>query len=86
MSREGFLQRLLASKAVNCIYAEGDFVGLISAWAYGERFVLAWEECPAGQQFNETKYTRDERREFLTAEDVLAFVERSGYPASAFGP
>ena len=86
MSREGFLRRLLASRAVNCTYTQGDAAGLISAWAYEGRFVLTWEECPAGQQYDESTYTRDERHEFVSAEDVLAFVEWSGYPASAFSP
>jgi hypothetical protein len=33
-----------------------------------------------------TTYARDERHTFETAEDLLAFVEANGYPASAFRP
>ncbi|MEW4567436.1 hypothetical protein AB1L88_06170 [Tautonia sp. JC769] len=86
MSREGFLRRLGAGKAVNCTYRRGEFTGLISAWANANRFVLTWEECPEGEQYDESTYTRDERHEFATAGEVLAFVERSGHPASDFGP
>jgi len=86
MSREGFLRRLRDAKAVNCIYSRGEIEGLISAWAHGGQFVLTWEECPLGEQHNESNYTRDERHEFATAEEVLAFVEHCGYPASAFRP
>lgn len=86
LTRAGFLRRLNASKAVNCIYQRGELEGLISAWMYGDRFVLTWEECPAGGQYDESTYTRDERHEFSSAEEVLAFVERSGCPASAFEP
>lgn len=86
LSRGGFLKRLRAGKSVNCVYRRDDFAGLISAWAYEGRFILTWEECPAGEQYDESSYTRDDRREFATAEDVLAFVENSGYPHSAFQP
>jgi len=48
--------------------------------------VLTWEECHSGDQHNEHVYTRDERKQFDSAEQVLAFVEQAGYPASAFRP
>ncbi|MFO0950163.1 MAG: hypothetical protein U0835_03235 [Isosphaeraceae bacterium] len=86
MTREGFLRRLQGARPVHCTYQRGECAGLISAWAHGGRFVLTWEECPAGGQYDESTYTRDERREFATAEEVLAFVEEHGHPASAFGP
>lgn len=87
MTPEGFLRRLRAGKAVNCVYRrDEEHTGLISAWAYDGRFVLTWEECRDGDQFNEHAYTRDERHEIASAEEVLAFVERSGYPASTFRP
>ena len=49
-------------------------------------FVLTWEECRDGDQYNEHAYTRDERHQFETAEQVLAFVSQAGYPASLFSP
>lgn len=86
MSRQGFLRRLRDAKAVNCTYLRGESAGLISAWGHGGWFVLTWEECPVGNQYDESMYSRDERHEFATAEEVLTFVELGGYPASAFGP
>jgi len=86
MTPDGFLRRLNAGKAVNCLYRTGSLRGLISAWAHDGRFVLTWEECHDGDQFNEHRYTRDERHVFATAEDVLEFVAQGGYPASAFEP
>lgn len=87
MSREGFLRRLHAGKAVNCIYRRGDdHSGLISAWAYEGRFILTWEECRDGDFNNEEAYTRDERYEFASPEEVLTFVEQRGHPPSAFKP
>lgn len=86
LSSEGFLRRLQAGKGVSCVYWLGELNGLISAWRYGEGFVLTWEECLRGDHANEHNYTRDERHTFGTPEEVLAFVEGSGYPASAFSP
>jgi hypothetical protein len=86
MTSEGFLRRLLAGKVVNCTYHRDGLAGLISAWPYGGGFVLTWEECREGDQYNEHAYTRDERHLFGTAGEVLAFVERCGYPATAFSP
>jgi len=86
MTPEGFLRRLHARKAVNCTYRNGELSGLISAWAYKDGFVLTWEECRDGHQEDESLYTRDERREFASAEEVLAFVESSGFPSGRFAP
>jgi len=86
MSSEGFLRRLRTGKVVNCAYEAGEMAGLISAWPLGGGFVLNWEECRDGDQYNEHVYTRDERHQFGTPEQVLAFVEQAGYPASVFSP
>jgi hypothetical protein len=86
MTIEGFLRRLDDGKVVNCLYRTGEFAGLISAWAHDGRFVLTWEECLDGDQYNEHAYTRDERHEFASAEEVLAFVATGGHPASSFHP
>jgi hypothetical protein len=86
MSPDGFLNRLRSGKSVNCVYRSGDLTGLISAWPHAGVFVLTWEECRDGDHYNEHAYTRDERREFGTADEVLAFVERGGHLASEFSP
>jgi hypothetical protein len=86
MTSEGFLNRLKSGKPVSCVYRHEGLSGLISAWLNGGLFILTWEECPDGQQYDESTYTRDERRQFETAEDLLAFVEKNGHPSSAFCP
>ncbi len=86
MTAEGFLARLRDGRVVNCTYHLDEIAGLISAWRYGEGFVLTWEECRDGEQFNEHLYTRDEIHRFALADEVLAFVEEAGYPPSCFGP
>ena len=60
MTSEGFLRRLRTGKVVNCIYRLGELAGLISAWPHDGGFVLTWEECRDGDQYNEHAYTRDE--------------------------
>jgi hypothetical protein len=86
MTSDGFLRRLRVGKSVNCVYRRERLTGLIAAWPYEDRFVLTWEECPEGQQYDESTYTRDERHLFGTAEEVLAFAEQRGFPATVFGP
>lgn len=86
MTADGFRERLQAGTVVNCTYREGELAGLISAWRYAGAFVLTWEECRDGDQYNEASYTRDERHRFATAGEVLAFVEQAGYPAACFDP
>ncbi|HEX8915798.1 MAG TPA: hypothetical protein VF796_25815 [Humisphaera sp.] len=86
MTADGFIARLVAGRSVHCTYVAGGLEGLISAWSHDGRFVLTWEECPAGRQYDESTYSRDERREFASADEVLAFVEQAGHPASAFEP
>jgi hypothetical protein len=86
MTTEEFLRRLGAGKVVNCTYQRGELTGLISAWAHKGQFILTWEECKAGRQYDEHAFTRDERHVFDTAEKVLAFVERSAFPVSEFTP
>lgn len=53
MTREGFLERLGAGKVVNGTYERDGLAGLISAWRHQWRFILTWEECRDGDQFNE---------------------------------
>lgn len=86
MSSDGFLLRLRSGKQVNCNYRAGELTGMISAWPHGGGFILTWEECRDGDQFNEQAYTRDERHQFETAEQVLVYVTQAGCPASAFSP
>jgi hypothetical protein len=57
MKIETLCQRLREGKSVNYLYeAEGN-QGLVSAWRYENIFVLAWEECTDGDQYDEDNYT-----------------------------
>jgi hypothetical protein len=50
------------------------------------RIVLTWEECPAGKQFDETSYTRDERIELATVDEALAFLTKEQLDPTQFEP
>jgi hypothetical protein len=86
MTRDGFLKRLRAGKAVNCSFCKGEVIGLIASRFYDGKYVLTWEECRPEDIHDDAAYLRDEVRDFATPEAVLAFVEENGYPPSQFHP
>ena len=86
LTTEGFLKRLRSGKAVNCEYRRGDIIGGIGAWFHDGKFVLTWEECRDVDIEDDAAYLRDDVLNFATAEEVLAFVEKSGFPATEFHP
>jgi hypothetical protein len=45
-----------------------------------------WEECPAGEQYDESTYTRDERHAFESVEQLIAFLTREGLRPEDFKP
>jgi len=66
MTSVGYLRWLPTGTVVNCTYRRGELAG------------LTWEECRDGDQYDEHAYTRDERHQFGTADEVL---ERPGSPS-----
>jgi hypothetical protein len=86
LTREGFLNRLRSGKSAICIYQEDGKSGLINTWLHEQQFILTWEECLDGDQYNENEYTRDERYIFQSAEQLLIFLESTGYTAEQLSP
>lgn len=86
MTRETFLRRLDAGKGNSYLYEAPGAEGMVSVWKHEGRYVLTWEECPPGGQYDESGYTRDERHLFDDAEDLLAFLARRGLPLDGFRP
>ena len=68
------------------MYASDGKEGLVNIWKHANCYILTWEECPAGEQYDESMNTRDERHEFPTIEAVLAYLEQAGVPLSQFTP
>ncbi|MDG3007185.1 hypothetical protein [Paludisphaera mucosa] len=86
MTLETFLTRLEAGKANNLLYSVDGREGLATAWKHQDTYVLTCEECPAGGQFDESTYTRDERHRFLTVAGLLEFLASEGWKVESFAP
>ena len=86
MTRETFRKRLESGKSNHSIFEAPGREGVVTVWIHQGSYVLTWEECPPGEQYNEHLYTRDERHLFETLDDLLAFLDRRGLPLDQFHP
>jgi hypothetical protein len=81
-----FADRLHRGKANNLTYAKDGKEGLVSVWKHEGLLVLTWEECPAGEQYDESTYTRDEKHSFCTVDELLEFLAANGLRPESFTP
>jgi hypothetical protein len=81
-----FVDRIHNGKANNLTYANKGKEGLISVWKHEGLLVLTWEECPAGEQYDEATYTRDERYTFSTMDELLVFLAAHELSPESFTP
>ena len=86
MKPETLIQRIMSGKVNNLTYSCGEKEGLISIWKNGDTYVITWEECPAGEQYDESTYTRDERHVFAAIPEVLDFIATHGLSLEFFTP
>ena len=86
MTTSTFTNRIQQGKVNNLTYKDGDREGLVSVWQHDGRIILTWEECPAGMQYDESTYTRDERHVFSTVEELTAFLASHNLKPEAFTP
>ncbi len=86
MSPDTFLRRLKDGKSNNFIYSHSGQDGMVAIWKFENSLILTWEECPAGNQYDESSYTRDERHVFANTEDLLRFLETNGVKIETFTP
>ena len=82
MTLDALHKRIEAGKSVDFEYVGDGASGLIKLWTRGEAIVLTWEEAPSGRVFDESAYTRDERREFSSVEDALDYLDSQGVDLS----
>lgn len=78
IDREKFIKKIQSGKACNYIYEvneRNENTGLIAVWLYNNLIVLTWEECPEGQQFDESTYSKDKVHHFNNFEELDAFFE-----------
>jgi hypothetical protein len=62
----------------------GELQSLIEVWRYEGKIILTWEEAPDGAQYDESRYTRDERHVFDRIDSALAFLEVHSVPRAEF--
>ena len=86
MTTSRFIARIDSGKANNLVYSLDGEEGLESVWKYEGAYFLTWEECSAGEQYDESNYTRDEQHEFRTVEQMIAFLKDHGLKVEAFKP
>lgn len=86
MKYETFIQRVESGKSNSLTYSADNIEGLINVWKHSNKYIVTWEECPPGEQFDESQYTRDERREFNTLEQALEYLRTSGIELESFTP
>lgn len=79
-----FVDGILRGETYAHLYSCDDSRGLIQVWQYRDVFILTWEECPDGMQYDEDSYTRDERMEFSSIDSMLAFFEANQLTTSSF--
>ena len=84
MNSQSFEERLRMGK-VNClVYSKDGKDGLISVWINNSSFILTWEECPKGKQYDESTYTRDDRHVFSNYSDLLFFLKEQNLQLNQF--
>lgn len=73
-------------KPVNHVYQREDLVGWVNIWRIAEGFVITWEECRRGDEYNEHLYTIDVRKVFDSVDAVIAFLAENGFSVENFRP
>jgi len=86
MTHKTFEERLEIGKVNHLVYTSNGREGLVSVWKYQSEYILTWEECPAGKQYDESSYCRDDRHTFSCPDDISIFLSRNGLDINSFGP
>lgn len=76
MNKEKFISKIESRKRCSYIYNENERnenTGLIQVWLYNGQIILTWEESPAGLQYDESTYSRDEVHNFNSFEELDTF-------------
>lgn len=86
MTEATFIARIESGKSNYLIYSSEGKDGLVSVWKHDGSYILTWEECPAGQQYDESTYTRDQTQRFAAREQVIEFLKSHGLNVREFKP
>jgi len=85
MDKKVFLEKI-ETKGCSYIYTNGNLTGLVNVYTYEDLIVLTWEECPIGEQYDESLYTKDEVHHFKTVEEIEVFFKKRNINYSLFSP
>ena len=77
MTEQNFRKLLSRGTAVGYNYKNDGQAGLVNIWLYKDRFIISWEECKDGDQFNESNYTRDDLNDFPDINSVIEYLNNS---------
>lgn len=86
MQADTFEKRIRDGKVNNLVYSKGEMEGLVSVWKHESSIIVTWEECPKGEQYDESTYSHDERHVFSSLSDVMRFLSGHGFDLDAFAP
>ena len=86
MAAGRFITAIDSGKANNLVYSTEGKEGLVTVWKFEDSYILTWEECPVGEQYDESTYTRDERHKFVSVEQLVDFLADHGLKPEAFKP
>lgn len=86
MTKEGFLKRLEDKKVNNYLYTNNQVEGIVAVWKYKDKYILTWEECHFGEQYNENRYTKDQKHIFEDFDQLIDFLEKNNLQIKDFVP
>jgi len=86
VTRDGLIKRLQDGKAVNLKYSKEGLSGIVNIWRYDNKYIITWEECEDGNQWNESAFTKDEKYEFKTIDEVMKFIDKHSFDINSFRP
>src|SRR6185436_18912195 len=84
MKRKSICNRLESGKGIAAIFFRDDKENLIQARKLGSKFVVTWQQYVPGHQDDASKFSRDERHEFLASASVCSFLELQNVPFDTF--
>jgi len=84
MTKQNFRKLLSRGTAVHYKYKNDGQAGVVNIWLYKNRFVISWEECKDGDQFNESNYTRDDLNNFPDIDSVIDYLNSSSLSVEPF--
>jgi hypothetical protein len=86
MNIDTFAKRVDSGKSNYFIYSSDGKDGMISIWKNMDLYILTLEECFPGCQYDESSYTRDERLEFSSLEQMFDYLVNRGIDPTYFTP